>query len=302
MLGKLLKYDLRSMLKQFAFIWPAALVMAVVNRFTIGLLDSGDTFPELVSGMSMLIYVFILMALYVVSLLFIIQRFYKGLLGDEGYLMFTLPVKSWQLVLSKFLCALITTIISVLVAALSICILAPLNFSDIGAFFRVLASFDGQIAVLFLEVLILSLAALSYMYLEFYLSMAIGHLFNKHRVLISVVAFLAIGVMNIMLVSVTERTREIGVRMAVGARRVNILEQFLIEAVLICLIGGLLGILLSQLIGVLFSMVVSDFALSYSADSMLLALICSSVIGIVFGFVPARNASLLNPIDALSRE
>ena len=94
MLGKLLKYDLRSMLKQFAFIWPAALVMAVVNRFTIGLLDSGDTFPELVSGMSMLIYVFILMALYVVSLLFIIQRFYKGLLGDEGYLMFTLPVKS----------------------------------------------------------------------------------------------------------------------------------------------------------------------------------------------------------------
>ena len=64
MLGKLLKYDLRSMLKQFAFIWPAALVMAVVNRFTIGLLDSGDTFPELVSGMSMLIYVFILMALY----------------------------------------------------------------------------------------------------------------------------------------------------------------------------------------------------------------------------------------------
>ena len=127
------------------------------------------------------------------------------------------------------------------------------------------------------------------------------------RLLISGIALISlvvggIGVMNIMLVSVTERTREIGVRMAVGARRVNILEQFLIEAVLICLIGGLLGILLSQLIGVLFSMVVTDFALSYSADSMLLALICSSVIGIVFGFVPARNASLLNPIDALSRE
>ena len=127
------------------------------------------------------------------------------------------------------------------------------------------------------------------------------------RLLISGIALISlvvggIGVMNIMLVSVTERTREIGVRMAVGARRVNILEQFLIEAVLICLIGGLLGILLSQLIGVLFSMAVTDFALSYSADSMILALICSSVIGIVFGFVPARNASLLNPIDALSRE
>lgn len=212
MLGKLLKYDLRSMVKQFAFIWPAALVMAVVNRFTIGLLDSGDTFPELVSGMSMLIYVFILMALDVVSLLFIIQRFYKGLLGDEGYLLFTLPAKSWQLILSKFLCAMITTIISILVAALSICILAPLSFSDIDAFFRLLASFDGQILVFFLEMVIILLAAMSYMYLEFYLAMAIGHLFNKHRILISVVAFLAIGmVMNIITTLVGVTAIEVGV-------------------------------------------------------------------------------------------
>ncbi len=111
-----------------------------------------------------------------------------------------------------------------------------------------------------------------------------------------------IGVMNIMLVSVTERTREIGVRMAIGAKQSNIMEQFLIEAVLICIIGGLLGIIVSQGVGVVFGLFVTDFAMSYSAGSMLLALACSSAIGIIFGFMPARNASRLNPIDALSRD
>mgnify|MGYP002569030358 CR=1 FL=1 len=111
-----------------------------------------------------------------------------------------------------------------------------------------------------------------------------------------------IGIMNIMLVSVTERTREIGLRMAIGAKQGNIMEQFLIEAVLICVIGGVLGIVVSYLIGVVFDLLVSNFAMSYSAGSMLLALVCSSAIGIVFGFMPARNASRLNPIDALSRE
>ena len=111
-----------------------------------------------------------------------------------------------------------------------------------------------------------------------------------------------IGVMNIMLVSVTERTREIGIRMAIGARQRNVLAQFLIEAVLICVMGGTLGVLLSYAIGFLFSMITTMFAMSYSGASIILALACSSLIGVVFGFVPARNASRLNPVDALSRE
>ena len=111
-----------------------------------------------------------------------------------------------------------------------------------------------------------------------------------------------IGVMNIMLVSVTERTREIGVRMAIGAKPANIMEQFLIEAVLICLIGGVLGIAASQILGLFFTRLVSDFAMSYSPGAMIMAIGCSSAIGIIFGFMPARNASQLNPIDALSRE
>ncbi len=112
-----------------------------------------------------------------------------------------------------------------------------------------------------------------------------------------------IGVMNIMLVSVTERTQEIGVRMAVGARQSDILQQFLIEAVLVCILGGILGVLLSLGIGQLISHFAGGtFQMAYSTTSIVAAFVCSSLIGIVFGFIPARNAAQLNPVDALSRE
>jgi macrolide transport system ATP-binding/permease protein len=111
-----------------------------------------------------------------------------------------------------------------------------------------------------------------------------------------------IGVMNIMLVSVTERTREIGVRMAVGARQSDIQQQFLIEAVLVCLCGGVLGIGTALLFGALFSHFSSNFTLAFSASSMLWAFLCATAIGIVFGFLPARSAARLNPVDALSRD
>ncbi|KDN12517.1 MacB family efflux pump subunit [Snodgrassella communis] len=111
-----------------------------------------------------------------------------------------------------------------------------------------------------------------------------------------------IGVMNIMLVSVTERVKEIGIRMAIGARQHNILEQFLIEAVLICLIGGVVGVLFSFSISMLFNLVANDFAMSFSPLSIVMAVLCSSVIGVLFGFMPAKRASQLNPIDALSRD
>ncbi|XKM13899.1 MacB family efflux pump subunit [Orbaceae bacterium ac157xtp] len=111
-----------------------------------------------------------------------------------------------------------------------------------------------------------------------------------------------IGVMNIMLVSVTERTREIGVRMAVGARSNDILQQFLIEAVLVCLIGGILGISLSLLIGIVFAYFVSTFAMMFSITAILIAFICSSFIGIVFGYFPAKRAAKLDPIYALERD
>ncbi len=110
-----------------------------------------------------------------------------------------------------------------------------------------------------------------------------------------------IGIMNIMLVSVTERTREIGVRMAVGARGNDILLQFLAEAITLSVLGGLLGIAL----GVGMSRIVSakaGWVTLVSSDSILLAVIASTIIGIFFGFYPARKASQLDPIDALRYE
>ncbi|WP_227736724.1 MacB family efflux pump subunit [Yersinia proxima] len=111
-----------------------------------------------------------------------------------------------------------------------------------------------------------------------------------------------IGVMNIMLVSVTERTKEIGVRMAVGARASDIMQQFLIEAVLVCLLGGCLGVVLSLAIGLLFSQFSSSFSMVYSATSIIAAFICSSLIGVIFGFFPAKRAAQMDPIRALERE
>jgi putative ABC transport system permease protein len=110
-----------------------------------------------------------------------------------------------------------------------------------------------------------------------------------------------IGIMNIMLVSVTERTREIGIRMSVGARGMDILTQFLIEALVLSLLGGIIGILL----GVAGSTAISSFAkwpTIITAFSVILSFGFSIAIGIFFGFYPARKAALLNPIDALRYE
>jgi len=110
-----------------------------------------------------------------------------------------------------------------------------------------------------------------------------------------------IGIMNIMLVSVTERTREIGIRMGVGARGRDVLLQFLIEALIISLMGGVIGVGL----GILASKIIADlmtWPISISVQSILLAFLFSTFIGIFFGWYPARKAASLNPIDALRYE
>jgi macrolide transport system ATP-binding/permease protein len=110
-----------------------------------------------------------------------------------------------------------------------------------------------------------------------------------------------IGIMNIMLVSVTERTKEIGLRKAIGATRKDILYQFLSESVVISLVGGFAGIILGWLITVALSML-TGWTTSISLESVLMAFFFSAMIGIIFGVYPARKASRLHPIDALRFE
>lgn len=110
-----------------------------------------------------------------------------------------------------------------------------------------------------------------------------------------------IGIMNIMLVSVTERTREIGLRMALGAKRSDIRNQFLVEAAVLCIIGGAIGLFLAMLAATIFQKV-ADFPAPVGIDTALLSVAFSAVIGLMFGGYPAIRASRLSPIEALRSE
>jgi len=110
-----------------------------------------------------------------------------------------------------------------------------------------------------------------------------------------------IGIMNIMLVTVTERTREIGLRKAIGARDRDILVQFLAEAVVMSLAGGLIGVLVGVGSAQLFSRF-TNFSAFVEPGSIALALVSSGMVGIYFGYFPARNAAHLDPVSALAAE
>ena len=134
-----------------------------------------------------------------------------------------------------------------------------------------------------------------------------GDILSAMTVFLSAIAFISlvvggIGIMNIMLVSVTERTREIGLRKAVGAKRRNVLGQFLIEAVTLALIGGLLGIALGAGGAVAATSFIDDFSAVVGLDAIAISILFSMAVGLFFGIYPAYRASRLNPIDALRYE
>ncbi len=134
-----------------------------------------------------------------------------------------------------------------------------------------------------------------------------GDILNALTLFLSAIAFISllvggIGIMNIMLVSVTERTREIGLRKAVGAKRRNVLSQFLIEAVTLSLIGGMIGIALGAGGAVAATSFIDNFSAVVGIDAIAIAILFSMAVGLFFGIYPAYRASRLNPIDALRYE
>jgi putative ABC transport system permease protein len=136
---------------------------------------------------------------------------------------------------------------------------------------------------------------------------AVGAITGLLTIFLSLIASVSllvggIGIMNIMLVSVTERTREIGLRKAVGAQPRDILMQFLIESVVLSIFGGALGVAFGWLIGVIGSALVPELPLSVGVDAIILATVVSTVIGVGFGLFPANRAARMHPIDALRFE
>ena len=129
MLLKLLKYDFRAMWKQFSLIWGAALVLALVNRFV--LFQDVDSALLSQDGLFMFAFMAVIVAMFVIAIIFVVNRFSKGLLGNEGYLMHTLPVRPWHLVASKLICGVVTWIVSGVVAILSPVLMVPLNLPDL---------------------------------------------------------------------------------------------------------------------------------------------------------------------------
>lgn len=202
MLLKLLKYDFRAMWKQFSLIWGAALALALVNRFSI-FMDVDDRAIHLrdtfISSVPVFAFTAALIAMFVLSIIFVIQRFSKGLLGDEGYLMHTLPVRPWQLVASKLICGIVTWMASGVVAVLSPALMLPLNLPDLlqfpwGNLFRGMWKHPDAILMM-LEFCLVILSFLVLFIASMYLAMAVGHLFSRHRRLISVAAFIGLYIL-----------------------------------------------------------------------------------------------------------
>lgn len=203
MTGKLMKYELRSMLRTFLPLWGVLLVVAFLNRFTLQAGSFARALHGVPATLLMVIYVIGIMAIAVVAFVFMIQRFYNGLLKDEGYLMFTLPVKTSQLIWAKCLSAAILVFATSLVCVLSV-FLMVLNsdvirelsreFTEIARNlpeYREITSLGAQCVLLGLVSSFVSAIAFI---MQAYLAMALGQLANKHRAAWSVLAFVGISV------------------------------------------------------------------------------------------------------------
>lgn len=197
MLSKLLKYEIKATGRIFLPLFLSLLVFSVINKIISAFDPLKFNTP---AKISMAIYIIIMAGMFVMTLTMMIQRFYKNLLSDEGYLMYTLPVKPWMQIVSKLLVSMLWVIASVIVAMISILIVAYKK-GVIAQFFNELADLHnriieqlGALAYLFtLETVLLILLSLASGILLVYASIAIGHLFNRHKMLASFGAFIGLN-------------------------------------------------------------------------------------------------------------
>ncbi len=196
MFGKLCKLELRYMMRNFLPIWGIVLVLAALNGVAFSLdLDGNTAFGLLLTAL-----VGVLIAMTVLCLVLVVQRFYHGLLKNEGYLMFTLPVKTGSLILSKGLAALLVMVVSGVVGVLAFALVMGrvLDWSvlteTVTYLYQESGATAGNLALITLATVLLALTVVAFHIQMIYLAQAIGHMASSHRVGMSVLAYLAISV------------------------------------------------------------------------------------------------------------
>ena len=211
MLGKLLKYDFKSMFRVFVPLWLALLAVSVINHFTTRSRSAVGVLGGLPQVVFMILYVGLVIAVMVVSIALIIMRFYNGLLKDEGYLMFTLPVKPWQLISSKCIVATVVSILSLIAAFLSVMLISA-EFSFVPEFFRDLGEalpyITGDMVLAMVLTIVLIIAAVVTEITHIYASLALGHLANRHRIAWAVLVYIGINAVLSMLLVVFDNAMD----------------------------------------------------------------------------------------------
>lgn len=237
MLGKLLKYEIKSTGRVFLPLYGVLVVVSII----ISLLFTAESnMSGLVNGILVMLYFSLMVAIGVVTFVVIIQRFYKNLLTDEGYLMFTLPVKTWHLVTSKLLIAMLWSAVSSLAAAFSLFFIMTGTFGNVGGIIQVAKEVFQQAALtginlglIIFEFSILMLISLAANVLLIYAAIALGHIANRRQIVWSAVAY--IGMLTILQIAtslVMEITDAIGLDL-------NLLLSQQSEINLVCLAIGI---------------------------------------------------------------
>ena len=205
MLSKLLKYEFKATGRIFLPLFLALLIFAGITRLFSAIGPEQWDTPAVIS---MIIYVTIMAGMFVMTLIMMIQRFYKNLLSDEGYLMHTLPVKPWKHIVSKLLVSMLWMIISLSAALISSLIIALKKgdlseiIGDFAIFFhRAIEQYGASIYLLTFEIIISILISIASGILIVYASIALGHLSNRHKMLASFGAFIVLSTLSQILLT-----------------------------------------------------------------------------------------------------
>lgn len=205
MLGKLLKYEIRATARIFLPLYGMVVVLALVNKIFLPLNHQDFQIPQVIS---MTVYCILIAAMFVMTLVVTIQRFYRNLLCDEGYLSFTLPVKTHSHIDAKMITALLWSVLSLVVTAFSIYILVvtnPVDIGQVGRFFTALSQgyqqYGFPLVLLTLEGIVCFLLSILAGIVEIYAAITIGNLVPKHKLMAGFGAYIGFGIIGQIIVS-----------------------------------------------------------------------------------------------------